>query len=267
MSAAKNLLNMFISEGLVDGQMMPQELPKLDGNLQQNKTTQTPGKLEIPKNQEPSVPQNKPEMPDALKKKEGEADSKTEGSDYESALEATSQCLALAEYHLGKLNKMKELEEIEDVNLDKLGAAHKIITDTKQALQEMLKKAGEKKSEKSDMKEDVEAEPVTQALSAHDFVQAGKRRIDLKNEKFTKSKKNITLHLREIMAPSLEKEAGNVPLVFFIDGIYYKVSNKINEKQLFLTPWERQATAGSIASDLNSKDRFTVGVKRLQNLA
>jgi hypothetical protein len=83
------------------------------------------------------------------------------------ALEATSQCLSLAEYHLGKLNKMKELEEIEDVNLDKIGAAHKIITDTRQALQEMLKKCDECKAEKSTEKPEPKKESIGESQCWH----------------------------------------------------------------------------------------------------
>jgi hypothetical protein len=148
MSKSKDLLKMFVTEGLVDGQMMPKDLPKLDNNIQQNKgSTSVTNKLEVPQPDEANLtsPQ-KPTLPNELKDKK-DGDEKEEFSEYKMALEASHQCLSLAEYHLGKLNKMKELSELEDVNLDKIGAAHKIITDTRQALQEMIKKCEKPKEE------------------------------------------------------------------------------------------------------------------------
>lgn len=288
MSKTNELINMFITEGLVDGNMMPAELPKLDGNIQQNKATQTPSnKLEVPTDAKDKIPTNKPDLPKDLK-------DKGDKSDYKMALEASHQCLSLAEYHLGKLNKMKEIEEGEDINLDKIGAAHKIITDTKQALQEMISKY--KDSEKSEepkekeapkeekpVQEAVETKPeekeislemilknpkqyITSPLDKNDFVQAGSKRLSLVNEKFFHYKNQLLLNLRETMFATMKKEAGDLPFIFCIGDkrTYYFGDKKMDI--MVLTPFERQATAAVIAGDLLNPEKQEMAKRKLLQL-
>lgn len=282
MSKSKELLKMFVVEGLVDAQMIPQDLPKLDNTIQQNKgqSSATTNKLEIPQPNEvnPTNPK-KPDLPKELKDKDGDVE---ESSEYKMALEASHQCLSLAEYHLGKLNKMKELEEIEDVNLDKIGAAHKIITDTRQALQEMIKKCGENKSEPKEEKPVQEAietkEPdseeiiknpkkyITNSLIKDDFVQAAQKRIYLLNEKMLKDGKRVLLLLRDTMAATIRSEnKEGLPLIYFINGICYQESETKNGVRI-LTPFLRQETARSIANDLNNPRRYEEGKRRIDLL-
>jgi hypothetical protein len=141
----KNLLKMFMTEGLVGGDGVPQELPKLNPDMAQNKSPGGSNKIEVPQNKdgdnEPGT--NKPDLSKDLKN-----DGDKEDSETKTELEATDRALAIAEYHLKKMNSMKDLKEVEDIDLDKMGAAHKIITDTRAALQEMIGKCGKKKVEK-----------------------------------------------------------------------------------------------------------------------
>lgn len=278
MNKAKEILNMFVTEGLVDGDMMPQSLPKLDPNIQQSRATaNAPSKLEVPQDEKQNPVGNKPDLPNELKKKDSDKDEKEDiKSDYKEALEASHHCLSLAEHHLSKLNKMKEIEEGEDINLDKIGAAHKIITDTKQALQEMLKKIDQKKTEP--IKEDVETkEPsledilknpskfINQKPSQSDFVQAGAKRISLINEKYSKSKNMILFYPRTSFMATINNEAKDLQPIFSLNGVYYYIDGK-KVNVYILKPFERQATAQSIAGDLLKPDRFDNGKERLEKL-
>lgn len=142
MSKIKSILRSMIQEGFVDETGKTAELPKLDSNATQNTATA------LPNIGTPSVTQNSQKQNLSQEKPEGEEpkenEEKVESKPWLKELEAANAGMMLAEYHMEKVNANKT--ESEDIDFEKLGAAHRIITDTRKALSEMYSMAS--KSEK-----------------------------------------------------------------------------------------------------------------------
>jgi hypothetical protein len=131
------LISQFINEGLMGDQGQMIELPKIDANLQQNTSTSAKPPTLNPTPEKPQENKANPSM-DSTKPTNDKQDDVS--SKYISEVKAAAYGLHLAEYHMDKMNEMKSLSEIEDVDLEKVRKSRDVITDCKKTLHEIVNK-------------------------------------------------------------------------------------------------------------------------------
>jgi hypothetical protein len=168
------LVKGFMDEGLIGSGET--SLPTINNQVTQNQAT--PGIQQSAQQQSlqkrPDASGNPPSVDNiqntATEPKEEEP--KTESSDdYHDELESVCNALHLSERGLNRLVSMKPMEE--DVELDKVVNAQKIITDTRKALKELHEKMKNKKSEQP------QQQPPQQEKQESKFYQKFKSQLDL----------------------------------------------------------------------------------------
>lgn len=75
---------------------------------------------------------------------EGEETAEESKGRFVKHMEAAHHALALSEYHCGRLQDMKGLQEMDDQEGEQISAAHKIICDTRTKINEMYTKRSQK---------------------------------------------------------------------------------------------------------------------------